>query len=524
MTASPYDVTAIPLRFPDDAAFLALRTLLAEAGYTNHGVCAHAGVESLYDFVMRRHARSRETPIENRMDVLVRLFMDSEALPVPVIDALLGAAPRMLFESFGLLHPHPEDADARVATVLLYPTEGGPWIVSDRTVAITDNRAAPTASLQPDAVYPAITSSVRTFLSTLPVEPVARYLELCSGTGIAALLGAAGGAREAVAVDITERSTVFAAFNARLNGLSAVRALQGNLWEPVAGRQFDIIVAHPPYVAAATAELIYRDGGQDGEQVTRAILEGLSVHLAPGGVFHCTCVMSSRRGQSAPRRIRAMLGESAAEFDLIFLRNATANLTEHFRVQLMSSDPDESAKASNQLRLFGELGVESVDYCTIVLRRQQAARPGFTLQVERDGALGWAHLAWALAVGGAATDPDAFAARVLDARVRLSPEARLTVHYRQGAKGEEPWVPSGGRVSVSLPFVGAIDVGTGDAMMLARFDGTHTLREHLSALQAEGALPADVDPLVFAKSIGQLVLDGIVEISDFPLPAGEAAS
>ncbi len=509
----------LPLRILDDEAFVRLRALLLDHGFTERGVCTHTGAETLYDFVMRRHARGGAVPIERPMDVLVRLFMDSEAVSTSRIDELLGADQRALLESFGLVATHPTDPAQHIATVLLYPTQG-PWIVSDRTVPVADTRVIPQAAFGDDAVYPALTASVRVFLSTLPLDPVPDYLELCSGTGIAALLGASAGAERAVAVDITARSTAFATFNARLNALANMTALEGNLWEPVAGRQFQTIVAHPPYVPAVKAEFIYRDGGEDGEQVTRAIIEGLPAHLAVGGVFHCTCIISSRTDADAPHRVLAMLGPASSEYDLVFLLNGSTNLAEHFGRRIMSraSDSEAVSSASTQLRRLGELGVQSVDFCTIVLRRHGANRPGFVVAVERSAHTTWAHVAWVLAVGAEASNADRFAALILDAPATLSAAVQLDLEYRLGGKGEDAWVPTKGHMRVDAPFVSSMPVGMGDASMLSQFNGTRTLREHLVAMQAEGVLPADVDPLEFARSFSQLVLDGIVETEAFPLP------
>lgn len=512
-TKSAHDISELQLP-ASNAGFVALRELLSSHGYTEPAVCAHAGCESLYDFALRQHARSGAVPVERPLDVLVRLFMDSEAVENGHIDHFLGADARALLTSLGLLQPDPLNAQASVATVLLYPTVGL-WIVSDRTIAVRSSVASAAGKLREDAVYPALTASVRVFLSTLPVTLSGDYLELCSGTGIAALMGAAGGASQAFAVDITERSTRFAQFNARLNGLHNMTALCGDLWEPVRGRTFNTIVAHPPYVPSAQPEYIYRDGGEDGEQITRAIIAGLPDHLAIGGVFHCTCIVSSRAGAQAPQRVRAMLGEHADEYDLVFLRNGSTRITEHFSKQIMSDNVSASALATAQLKRFGELAIESVDFCTIVLRRHGKSRRGFTFSSERSAQTHWPSVVWALRVGEAATDVKQFAAAVFSSRVRLSPGARLDLSYRVGGAGEEPWVAERGRIQVDAPFVSVVDVGTGDAMMLSRFDGTHTLQEHITALKSEGLLPADVNDQEFAQSFAPLVLDGIVESDAF---------
>ena len=73
-------------------------------------------------------------------------------------------------------------------------------------------------------------------------------LDLCSGTGILGLTAARLGAR-ATAVDVSRRAVVNARLNARLNRL-ALEVLRGDLFEPLGGRRFDLIVSNPPYIPA----------------------------------------------------------------------------------------------------------------------------------------------------------------------------------------------------------------------------------------------------------------------------------
>ena len=42
-------------------------------------------------------------------------------------------------------------------------------------------------------------------------------------------------------------------------------------------------MTHPPYIPAKETELIFRDGGKDGEQIIRRAVEGLPRFLRPGG-------------------------------------------------------------------------------------------------------------------------------------------------------------------------------------------------------------------------------------------------
>lgn len=512
-----------PLRPSDPTHFAQLRELLTRAGYQAEAVCAHLGLPTMYDYMGRTLDIGIDAePVESALAVLVRLFLDARTLPNDVVDAHLGSDARPLLEELGLLRDDPNDADRSVSTVLLYPTEGV-WVVSDRA------RPPEEAALDPagesldgqihfaDAVFPALTPSGRIFLSTLPRGRKGRYLELCAGSGIGALVGASTGADAAWALDITQRSTDFAAFNAQLNGFEGLTALRGDLWEPVRGQLFDTIAAHPPYVPAPEPELIYRDGGEDGEQITRAIIMGAHEHLAPRGVLQCTCMFSTRGGMDAPSRVRAILGDGEADYDVMVLTHGSMDLVSHLRDKLASGDPDTISRAAAQLRRFDELEVESLTLCTIVLHRHAEERGGITLTLQPGPETRWPHLAWALAVSGEAADARAFAERVLESRVELSPDARFDLSYRRGGRGEEPWVAETGRIRVETPFVSRLDVGTTEAAILAEFDGSRSLVDHVRALQEQGRLPSALAPLDFAESFLPFILSGTVLTEACPL-------
>jgi release factor glutamine methyltransferase len=121
--------------------------------------------------------------------------------------------------------------------------------------------------------------------ATLP--PRADVLDLCSGSGAVAVAAAKRGARSVTAVDVHRRSAWAIRLNARLNGVR-VDARRGDLFEPVAGRRFDLITANPPYIPAPPDLAPQRgdrawNAGADGRAVIDRILERLPEHVAPGG-------------------------------------------------------------------------------------------------------------------------------------------------------------------------------------------------------------------------------------------------
>src|SRR5262249_30026279 len=158
-------------------------------------------------------------------------------------------------DTMGVLAPVPGQPDLYYGTVFLYPV-ASLYIASDRGMAIDKSDI----TSEREVVYPAITTNTRRFLDSLPETPCEDLLDLCSGSGIAAFVGAVHYARQAWSCDLAERSVRFAEFNRRLNGIENVTCLQGDLYRPVVDLTFDRIVAHPPYVPSEGQEVLFRDG------------------------------------------------------------------------------------------------------------------------------------------------------------------------------------------------------------------------------------------------------------------------
>jgi release factor glutamine methyltransferase len=128
----------------------------------------------------------------------------------------------------------------------------------------------------------------RELVSALP-GPGANVLELCTGSGAVALEAAAAGAN-VTAVDLSRRSVATVRLNARLRRLR-VNTLRGSLFEPVAGRRFDVIATNPPYGPAPTHNRPPRgaarawDAGRDGRALLDPICAAAADHLSPGGAI-----------------------------------------------------------------------------------------------------------------------------------------------------------------------------------------------------------------------------------------------
>ncbi|MEV5319589.1 HemK2/MTQ2 family protein methyltransferase [Streptomyces sp. NPDC052687] len=145
--------------------------------------------------------------------------------------------------------------------------------------------------LIPPGVYPPQedTSLLAAALSEEPLPPDAAVLDVGTGSGALALEAARRGA-EVTAVDVSWRAVCAVWVNARRSRLP-VRVRRGDLFAPVRGQRFDLILANPPYVPAPDGRGVPRgrarnwDGGHDGRLVVDRICREAPRLLRPGGVL-----------------------------------------------------------------------------------------------------------------------------------------------------------------------------------------------------------------------------------------------
>lgn len=128
-------------------------------------------------------------------------------------------------------------------------------------------------------------------------ENVFRALDLCTGSGcLAVLLAEAFPDAEIDAVDLSPDALEVARRNVADYGLETqITLYQGDLFAPLAGMTYDLIISNPPYVNAASVAALpeeYRHepalalgSGNDGLDATRIILRDAARHLNPGGML-----------------------------------------------------------------------------------------------------------------------------------------------------------------------------------------------------------------------------------------------
>jgi ribosomal protein L3 glutamine methyltransferase len=128
---------------------------------------------------------------------------------------------------------------------------------------------------------------------------VENVLDLCTGSGCLAILASRNFPNAQVdAVDISSDALDVASRNIADYGLQdRVMLHRGDLFGPIRDRRYDLIISNPPYVDAEGMAKLPRecraepklafDGGADGLDVIRRILDEAGRHLTPQGGLLC---------------------------------------------------------------------------------------------------------------------------------------------------------------------------------------------------------------------------------------------
>jgi hypothetical protein len=422
--------------------FAALRGFLREAEYTEPAICERLGIPSLSRVV---HLRTGG-PRADALDWLIRLFLLEETLPGEWIPAEILA----VLQGLGLVTGEPDVT----GTVKLYPVRSV-YVISDRDLS---------GRTGADHVFSAISPQTEEFLQLMPERRCPACLEVCAGAGAAALLAAQKYAVQAFAFDVSERCRAFAEFSRRLNGIRNLTVKRGDMYAPAGGQTFDRILAHPPYVPALRNTQLFRDGGEDGEWLTRRVVEGLPGYLHPGGRLYLVAMLAEYPDEPIERRVRGWLRDAEREFDIIVVLRRACDAGTFFFDNCAPEDLPGWRQFLDQRR------IRRFRYTNIIVERHSEAAGAVTVVREAGEGFAIGHAEAALAVGQRVGDREWLRA----ARPRAVAGTRYTADAELRSAA---WVEAGGSLWRGSPFRVNGAAPAWVAELAARCDGTRTVAE-----------------------------------------------
>jgi methylase of polypeptide subunit release factors len=460
------DQGAGPFRAEVDVDFSRFREALRQAGYTMSAVAGAYCLSQTQGDLDRDYAL-RRLPAWTPFATLVRLFALAGEVPLELAESALAPMPVAPLVDAGLLRVSGQRVYA-VATLLPY---------EDLFFAHDHCRELTGAPLPSHHVVGAGRASLRLAALTRR-RRVASAVDIGTGSGFQAVL-AAKHAERVLATDLNPRALNFTQFNARLNGLPNVETARGSLFEPIRGRQFDLIVANPPYVISPDTDLLFRDGGQPGDAISRQTVEGVARHLNEGGFGSIICNWChDEPDQWSTPPLRWLQN---AGCDVWIIRIATQDRLNYavtwLRGDRSNDETSYSAKIDSWLEYYDRLGVQCVTTGVVIVRRS-SRQPNWS---RCDDLEGWDtvlddcddQIARVFAGHDLLRDMDE-PTQLLDYSFALTADHEL-VHTQRLENGQ--WVTQSARIRQNrgLGFVGNVDSLT--AGLLAQCNGHRSLRE-----------------------------------------------
>jgi len=301
------------------------------------------------------------------LSVLARLFSLGASVSRDAAALALDSVGLAALEQAGIIE---RCADGRISSRMRITPHEGLLFLHDRG----DPRGP---SDQVAAVGPAS----RTLASLTIGTQVDLALDLGTGCGIQALLAARHAGR-VIATDVSARAIGVARVNAAMNGIDNVELRCGDLFEPVRGERFGLIVANPPFVISPETSHQFRDSDLVGDEVSRRVLSEAAEHLADGGHATVLCEWVRREGE-AWRDVPARWIEDRG-CDALALHYRTSDPETYaagWNAGLRDRNPDDYVDTVERWVAYQRtLGAAGVSTGALVLRR--AAGPGSWFRAE----------------------------------------------------------------------------------------------------------------------------------------------
>lgn len=456
----------------------ALRAVLSAAGFTSQGILDTIGVT---DSVSIRESDAlllmRRTRGGSPLETLIRLFLME--MPVDVGDLRRAVAPMTVEEwaGIGLVGIAGGSATARFRL--------SPW--QDMVIA-SDSPGRLLSAEGHDYVMGIGGSSITLAIITIRRDS-RRTLDLGAGCGFQAFLALRHSER-VVAVDRNPRATEFAEFNARLNGFANLECREGDLFGPVEGMTFDLIVSNPPFVISPETRYIYRDSGMAGDEVCRRIVREAPAFLNEGGFCQILCNWAEYADQDWRERLRGWCEDTGC--DVWVMRNQSRDTATYAANWLRHTERLETENLPERfeewLAYYERSGIESVGGGVITLRRRNGVRNWFRADDGFETMLG--PCGDQVMTGFAARDflegvtDDA---ALLRTAPRLCPDVRL-VKQLKPLQGE--WIAEAHQIHLSRGLANKGGIDPFVERFLICCDGTRSLE----SLMGEMAVSLSVEP------------------------------
>ena len=353
------------------------------------------------------------------------------------------------------------------------------------------DQSCPEGQCEPgDFVMGLSQSSFRLANATIRRE-VKSALDLGAGCGIQSLL-AAGHSGSVTGIDCNPRAISMARLNSHLNQIDGLDFQQGDMLQPLATQQFDLIVSHPPFVIQPEFDSLYRDSGCRGDDFCRTLVQNAPLLLNEHGTFQMVFDWAHVKGQGWQDRLAQWCEGSGC--DAWVMRWDTKDVSDYIRCwnKERSKQPAFANVFDTWMNWYGELGIEAVSSGLLTMRRDTSgsnwfraddAPADFTSSIGDDVLHLFESSDWLQA-----SDQE-----LLDTCFKLHPAVCLDQQLRQSG-GNWTIESASLRRKSGIPYQGEVDALT--ASLLPQCDGSHRFADLLGSLASRNQRSlAEVTPV-----------------------------
>ncbi len=222
-----------------------------------------------------------------------------------------------------------------------------------------------------------------------PSRRLRRGLDVGCGAGTGAL-SLASQVDRVIGTDINARAVALSRINAALNGIGNVEFREGDLFAPVAGETFDLIVSQPPFVSAppGLAVASFEFGGPRGDELPLRLLREIPAYLTKNGRAVILAEWPELAGEAVEQHIRAAL--PSPDIKVLILQCPGSPLNDYCAIYAAADHPNLGAEFERDTLLRREhleaMGIRGLRVAINILQHSAEPPTGWTAAVDIQGA------------------------------------------------------------------------------------------------------------------------------------------
>ncbi len=259
------------------------------------------------------------------------------------------------------------------------------------------------------------------------------------------------------------------------NGKENIEPLQGDGFNPVAGRKFDLIVSNPPFFISPSGRYLFCDNPHDLDQLCRRFVKEAPNYLEEDGYFQLLCEWAEVKGQPWQERIAEWLEENGCDAWVIKGHTQSpAEYTQHRIAETAPGSQTDDELYASYMGYYRERNVEAIHDGIIALRRRSGQN---WTRIEEISELSNEPFGEYVQISFAAHDflkSHASDDQMAGVKPRLAPYARLEQFFQPG---DGQWQPISLNLRLLKGFPFFIGLQAPVAGFLTGCNGTRTVAE-----------------------------------------------